>query len=133
MDEFQENVDKLGILADELVALLPAELPTSYTEADESPIRESLGHLRRAFELFTQVGVKKPVERAERGVVDRRHDGEAGIAHLPTDGELDAERAIHAGLCPCCGERIGVVDGRLQCPLCHQPLWRGMPEKPKPS
>ena len=32
MDEFQENVDKLGILADELVALLPAE-PTTELEA----------------------------------------------------------------------------------------------------
>ncbi|MFD0726955.1 phage terminase small subunit [Lysobacter brunescens] len=61
------------------MALLPAELPTSYTDADESPIRESLGHMRRAFELHTQVGVKKPIERAERWLAeyDKRRAAEA--------------------------------------------------------
>jgi hypothetical protein len=52
MDEFQENVDKLGILADELVALLPAE-PTTELEAK---VAEMLARLIQHLEYMDETG-----------------------------------------------------------------------------
>jgi hypothetical protein len=52
MDEFQENVDKLGILADELVALLPAE-PTTELEAK---VAEMLARLIQHLEYMDEAG-----------------------------------------------------------------------------
>ena len=52
MDEFQENVDKLGILADELVALLPAEPATEL----EAKVAEMLARLIQHLEYMDETG-----------------------------------------------------------------------------
>jgi len=70
MDEFQENVDKLGILADELVALLPAE-PTTELEAK---VAEMVARLIQHLEYMEDDGEEDEVledeEAAEAEVVD---------------------------------------------------------------
>lgn len=52
------------------LAALPPELPSDYTEADARVIVDALAHLNRAFELHTQVGVKKPIDQAKRWVAE---------------------------------------------------------------
>jgi hypothetical protein len=47
-------------------ALLPAEMPSTYGDIEAEPVLESLSNLQRAFALFANVGVKKPMERAQR-------------------------------------------------------------------
>jgi hypothetical protein len=70
MDEFQENVDKLGILADELVALLPAE-PTTELEAK---VAEMVARLIQHLEFMEDDGEEDEVledeAAAEAEVVD---------------------------------------------------------------
>jgi hypothetical protein len=71
MDEFQENVDKLGILADELVALLPAE-PTTELEAK---VAEMVARLIQHLEYMDETGdeedeVLEDEAAAEAEVVD---------------------------------------------------------------
>ena len=70
MDEFQENVDKLGILADELVALLPAE-PTTELEAK---VAEMVARLIQHLEFMEDDGEEDEVledeAEAEAEVVD---------------------------------------------------------------
>jgi hypothetical protein len=71
MDEFQENVDKLGILADELVALLPAE-PTTELEAK---VAEMVARLIQHLEYMDETGdeedeVLEDEAEAEAEVVD---------------------------------------------------------------
>jgi hypothetical protein len=70
MDEFQENVDKLGILADELVALLPAE-PTTELEAK---VAEMVARLIQHLEYMEDDGEEDEVledeAAAEAEVVD---------------------------------------------------------------
>lgn len=48
------------------LALLPAEMPSTYGDIEAAPVLESLSNLQRAFALFANVGVKKPMERAQR-------------------------------------------------------------------
>jgi hypothetical protein len=52
------------------LAALPADLPTEYTEANARVVSDALAHLNRAFELNTQVGVKKPIEQAKRWMAE---------------------------------------------------------------
>jgi hypothetical protein len=70
MDEFQENVDKLGILADELVALLPAE-PTTELEAK---VAEMVARLIQHLEYMEDDGEEDEIledeAAAEAEVVD---------------------------------------------------------------
>jgi hypothetical protein len=71
MDEFQENVDKLGILADELVALLPAEPATEL----EAKVAEMLARLIQHLEYMEDDGdeedeVLEDEAAAEAEVVD---------------------------------------------------------------
>jgi hypothetical protein len=70
MDEFQENVDKLGILSDELVALLPAE-PTTELEAK---VAEMVARLIQHLEYMEDDGEEDEVledeAAAEAEVVD---------------------------------------------------------------
>jgi hypothetical protein len=70
MDEFQENVDKLGILADELVALLPAEPQTEL----EAKVAEMLARLIQHLEYMEDDGEEDEVledeAAAEAEVVD---------------------------------------------------------------
>jgi hypothetical protein len=70
MDEFQENVDKLGILADELVALLPAEPGTEL----EAKVAEMVARLIQHLEYMEDDGEEDEVlvdeEAAEAEVVD---------------------------------------------------------------
>ena len=70
MDEFQENVDKLGILADELVALLPAEPATEL----EAKVAEMLARLIQHLEYMEDDGEEDEVledeAEAEAEVVD---------------------------------------------------------------
>jgi hypothetical protein len=70
MDEFQENVDKLGILADELVALLPAEPSTEL----EAKVAEMVARLIQHLEYMEDDGEEDEVledeAAAEAEVVD---------------------------------------------------------------
>jgi hypothetical protein len=70
MDEFQENVDKLGILADELVALLPAEPGTEL----EAKVAEMVARLIQHLEYMEDDGEEDEVledeAAAETEVVD---------------------------------------------------------------
>jgi hypothetical protein len=70
MDEFQENVDKLGILADELVALLPAEPGTEL----EAKVAEMVARLIQHLEYMEDDGEEDEVledeAEAEAEVVD---------------------------------------------------------------
>jgi hypothetical protein len=70
MDEFQENVDKLGILADELVALLPAEPGTEL----EAKVAEMVARLIQHLEFMEDDGEEDEVledeAAAEAEVVD---------------------------------------------------------------
>jgi hypothetical protein len=70
MDEFQENVDKLGILADELVALLPAEPGTEL----EAKVAEMVARLIQHLEYMEDDGEEDEVledeAAAEAEVVD---------------------------------------------------------------
>jgi hypothetical protein len=70
MDEFQENVDKLGILADELVALLPAEPGTEL----EAKVAEMVARLIQHLEFMEDDGEEDEVledeAEAEAEVVD---------------------------------------------------------------
>lgn len=70
MDEFQENVDKLGILADELVALLPAEPGTEL----EAKVAEMVARLIQHLEYMEDDGEENEVledeAAAEAEVVD---------------------------------------------------------------
>lgn len=70
MDEFQENVDKLGILADELVALLPAEPGTEL----EAKVAEMVARLIQHLEYMEDDGEEDEIledeAAAEAEVVD---------------------------------------------------------------
>jgi len=70
MDEFQENVDKLGILADELVALLPAEPGTEL----EAKVAEMVARLIQHLEYMEDDGEEDEIledeAEAEAEVVD---------------------------------------------------------------
>ena len=70
-------------------ALLPAEMPSTYGDIEASPVLESLSNLQRAFALFANVGVKKPMERAQR-YADEYHKRKAA-AQQASDEE--AKRA----------------------------------------
>jgi hypothetical protein len=72
MDEFQENVDKLGILADELVALLPAE-PTTELEAK---VAEMLARLIQHLEYMDETGDE------EDEVLEDEAEAEAEVADV---------------------------------------------------
>jgi hypothetical protein len=52
MDEFQENVDKLGILSDEIIALMPAEPGTEL----EAKMAELLARLVQHLEYMDETG-----------------------------------------------------------------------------
>lgn len=53
------------------LAALPADLSSSdYSEANARVIGDALAHLNRAFELNTQVGVKKPIDQAKRWMAE---------------------------------------------------------------
>jgi hypothetical protein len=71
MDEFQANVDKLGILADELVALLPAE-PTTELEAK---VAEMLARLIQHLEYMEDDG-------EEDEVLEDEAEAEAEVADV---------------------------------------------------
>lgn len=73
MDEFQENVDKLGILADELVALLPAE-PTTELEAK---VAEMLARLIQHLEYMEDDGEEDEVLEDEAAAEAEVADVEA--------------------------------------------------------
>lgn len=89
------------------LSLLPPEIPKDYADDVAAPILEALGHLQRAFELSTQSGVKKPLERAqayaaayERAVAAREQntmgDG-GGTGDRAADGEPPAVSGDSAG------------------------------------
>ena len=52
MDEFQDNVDKLGILSDEIIALMPAEPGTEL----EAKVAELLARLVQHLEYMDETG-----------------------------------------------------------------------------
>lgn len=64
MDEFQENVDKLAILADEIVALLPDE-PASELEAKAA---EMVARLIQHLEYMDETGDDEAEVEAEAEV-----------------------------------------------------------------
>ena len=74
MDEFQENVDKLGVLSDEIIALLPAE-PSSELEAK---VAELLARLVQHLEYMDETGDE---------------DAEDADVELEADAALEAEAA----------------------------------------
>lgn len=52
MDEFQENVDKLAILSDEIMALMPEEPSTEF----EAKVGELLARLVQHLEYMDETG-----------------------------------------------------------------------------
>lgn len=52
MDEFQDNVEKLGILSDEIIALMPAEPGTEL----EAKMAELLARLVQHLEYMEETG-----------------------------------------------------------------------------
>lgn len=74
MDEFQENVDKLGVLSDEIIALMPAE-PSSELEAK---VAELLARLVQHLEYMDETGDE---------------DAEEADVEVEADAALEAEAA----------------------------------------
>lgn len=74
MDEFQANVDKLGILADELVALLPAEPATEL----EAKVAEMLARLIQHLEYMEDDGE----DEDEDEVLEDEAEAEAEVADV---------------------------------------------------
>lgn len=74
MDEFQENVDKLGVLSDEIIALMPAE-PSSELEAK---VAELIARLVQHLEYMDETGDE---------------DAEEADVEVEADAALEAEAA----------------------------------------
>lgn len=84
------------------LALLPEKIEGTHTAEEAAPILESCEHLQRAFALFPNVGVKKPMERAKRYAEEHEkreaaaqasaatndHDGASGTGDTQPDREI---------------------------------------------
>lgn len=76
-------------------ALLPAEMPATHGDIEAAQVLESLSNLQRAFALFANVGVKKPMERAQR-YADEYHKRKAAAqqqenTNNESEGNTDAK------------------------------------------
>ncbi len=72
MDEFQDNVEKLGILSDEIIALMPAEPGTEL----EAKMAELLARLVQHLEYMDETGEDDEEEEVEVELVS---DEEAAV------------------------------------------------------
>jgi hypothetical protein len=68
MDEFQDNVDKLGVLADEIVALMPEEPATEL----EAKVAELLARLIQHLEYMEDDG--EEAEAVEEAVAEEEEE-----------------------------------------------------------
>ena len=73
MDEFQDNVEKLGILSDEIIALMPAEPGTEL----EAKMAELLARLVQHLEYMDETG--EDDEEEEEVEVELVSDEEAAV------------------------------------------------------
>jgi hypothetical protein len=74
MDEFQDNVEKLGILSDEIIALMPAEPGTEL----EAKMAELLARLVQHLEYMDETG-EDDEEEEEEVEVELVSDEEAAV------------------------------------------------------
>jgi hypothetical protein len=88
VDEFQENVDKLGILSDEIIALMPAEPGTEL----EAKVAELLARLVQHLEYMDETGD----EDVEAGAAGREPAGACQACREGGDEE-GAKRGRAAG------------------------------------
>lgn len=75
MDEFQENVDKLAILSDEIVALMPEEPGTEF----EAKVGELLARLVQHLEYMDETGDDDAEEEEEDEVEVVLSEEEAAV------------------------------------------------------
>ena len=74
------------------LALMPKDLPTDYTPESAEPVLAALKHLLRAFELFVNVGVKKPLDRAKKYADDyHKREAEEAVNAKATAAQLEPE------------------------------------------
>jgi hypothetical protein len=75
MDEFQENVDKLAILSDEIMALMPEEPGTEF----EAKVGELLARLVQHLEYMDETGDDDAEEEEEAEVEVVLSEEEAAV------------------------------------------------------
>lgn len=75
MDEFQENVDKLAILSDEIMALMPEEPITEF----EAKVGELLARLVQHLEYMDETGDDDAEEEEEAEVETVLSEEEAAV------------------------------------------------------
>jgi len=75
MDEFQENVDKLAILSDEIMALMPEEPGTEF----EAKVGELLARLVQHLEYMDETGDDDAEEEEEAEVEAVLSEEEAAV------------------------------------------------------
>lgn len=75
MDEFQENVDKLAILSDEIMALMPEEPGTEF----EAKVGELLARLVQHLEYMDETGDDDAEEEEEVEVEAEVSEEEAAV------------------------------------------------------
>ena len=75
MDEFQENVDKLAILSDEIMALMPEDPGTEF----EAKVGELLARLVQHLEYMDETGDDDAEEEEEAEVEAVLSEEEAAV------------------------------------------------------